>query len=93
MVQRGTGDPPPLRAIWDAPVVLAPCHIISVLIEVLAANPVMDPIFGAAPPTEKALGLIYARAVLADVLSGVVAAARVIGRVQPLPGTRLVGME
>lgn len=44
-------------------------------------------------PTEKALSLVHACAVLADIFGGVIDPSHIVGRVQPLPGVRFVGMN
>jgi len=53
----------------------------------------MDAVFGAPQPTKETLGLIHGRAVIALELSGVIDPQYRIGRVQRIPGTRLVGVH
>ena len=74
----------PIRAVCFAAVILAPSSFVRILTEKTAADPVMLADLGAAKPREVRLGLI-------DV--GAAFPAHVIGRVQPLPCVRLVGMD
>ena len=68
MAERRARHAPPVQAVRLAAAIFAPRHLVCVLIEVLAAYPVMDAVLRAAKPAEKALGLVHARAFLANVL-------------------------
>ncbi|SRR6266446_2459014 len=62
MPQCGGGHEPKLHAV-HAPVVLAPRHLVGVLVEVLAADSMWDAVFLSAEPTEPVLRLIDVGAV------------------------------
>jgi len=93
MAKGGGCHEPELHAVRDAPVVLAPRHLVCVLVEVSAADPMMDAVLSTAKPAEIALRLIDADSIVSHVFLTMVDPARVIGRVQPLPGVRFVGMN
>ncbi len=78
--------------IRDTPVVFAPRHFVGILIEVFATDPMMDAVFSAAQAAEIALCLIDADSIVSHVFLTMVDPARVIGRVQALPGVRFVGV-
>src|SRR3954468_22368195 len=82
-----------LHAVRDAAVVLAPRHFVGILIEILTADTVMDPIFGPPQAAKIALRLIDARSIVSHVFLTMIDSARVVGCVQPLPGVRFVGMN
>src|SRR5262249_1016348 len=60
-------------------------NFIAVLVEVRAADPMMDAVLRAPQPREPAFGLIRVRAVLCDILDRVIDAAGVVGRMQHVP--------
>lgn len=93
MAERGPGDPAEVQPVRLAPAILAPCHFVCVLIEVLAADPMVDAVLGAPQPAEPAFGLIDARTFLAHVFVRMVDAAHVIGRVQRIPARALIGVN
>ena len=61
--------------------------------QIRASNVVMNADFSAAQAAEIALRLIDARSVVSHVFLTMVDPAGIIGRVQPLPGVRFVGMD
>ena len=93
MAQRRARHEAVLHAVRNAPVILALRHLIRVLVEVLAADPMMDAVLSAAESAEIALCLIDVGSIVSHVFLTMVDPARVIGRVQPLPGVRFVGMN
>src|SRR5260370_2740605 len=80
-------------AIRNATVVFPPRHLVRVLIEVFAADPMMDAILSAAQAAEIALRLIAADSIVSHVFLTMVDPPRVIGRVEPLPSARFVGLD
>jgi hypothetical protein len=73
--------------------ILAPRHFVSVLVQVLAADTMMDAVFRAAEPGEERLGLIDRRALLTDKFAAVVDPPHVVRRVQDVRARALVGVD
>jgi hypothetical protein len=89
MPERSTRNATPVQAVGLATVILAPRHFVRVLMEVLAADSMMDAVFGPAKPAEPTLGLVHACAIIADKFSRVIDAAHVVGRMQRIPSRAL----
>ena len=92
MAKRSGGYEFEVDPIRDTAVVFAPRHLVRVLVKVAPADPVMLADLRPAQPGEIRLGLIDARPIVSCVFLTVVDPPRVIGRVQPFPGVRLVGV-
>ena len=72
MTERRPGDASPLQPVRFAAVILAPRHLVGVLIEVSAADPMVDAHLGAAEPAKPAFGLVHACPVIGDELARVI---------------------
>jgi hypothetical protein len=70
----------------DAAVIFAPRHLVSVLIEIPTADPMMLADLGAPQPGEERFGLVCGGAVFGLVFAAMVDPAGIVGRVQALPG-------
>jgi len=79
MPQRGPDHPPPLHPVRLAARVFAPCHLVCILVQVPATDPVMHAVLRAPKPREEAFGLIGIGAVVRDILDAVVDPACVVG--------------
>lgn len=87
------GDRIPVRAIQLAAVILTPCRFVSVLMEQVAADPIILADFRAAEPREIRLGLVHVRAIFGFVLNTVIDTTHVVGCLQALPSVRFVRMN
>ena len=67
MPESGGGHEFEVDPVGDAPVILAPRHLVGVLVEVLAAQPMVLPNLRATEPAKKALGLVDAHAIVCRV--------------------------
>jgi hypothetical protein len=92
MTERGPSDAAEMQPVRLTPTILAPRHLVCVLIEILTADPVMDAVLGAPQPREERLGLIYVGAIGGDELDRMVDAASLVRGVQHIPAARFIGM-
>ena len=93
MPQRRPGDPPPLQPVRLAAMILAPRHFVRIGLKMLAADPVVHPVFRPAKAAEPALGLVHVGTVSRDVFGRMIDPPHVIGGVQHIPAARFVGMD
>jgi hypothetical protein len=93
MVERRTCHAAEMQPVRRAAVILAPGHFVGVLVEVFAADPMMDAHLGAGQTAEPAFRRVRASPVIGLELTGVIDPQHRIGRMQRVPGARLVGIR
>jgi hypothetical protein len=87
MPESGCGQKPPIGSGRDAPVVLAPRHLVCVLVPIPPADSMMLADLGATQPGKVGFGLIGVHAIVSHVFLTVVDPPRVIGRVLLTPSS------
>jgi hypothetical protein len=70
MVQRRARYAAPMQPVRLAPAILAPCHLVCVLIEVLAAYPMMDAVLGPAQAAEPTFRVVSAGPLVTLLMNG-----------------------